>query len=194
MNRCHPRPTLWSKGYRTSIWITAPKTKMASWKSIIFNRRHIFIHGGFWIVMLDFGGVVKFGKLKGGTEIPRCRKFIKKNCYREKNSREIRTLHNKSFPFYLFPSPVSWAHGRQHDGAEQESADESAFAASNHVASVGLHPNNPEGWQWVDVEKKSLPWTSQESTPFKSLAGWWLNQPNWKILVKLEIFPKYGWK
>ena len=25
-------------------------------------------------------------------------------------------------------------------------------------------------------------------------SGWWLNQPLWKIWVKMGIFPKYGWK
>ena len=27
-----------------------------------------------------------------------------------------------------------------------------------------------------------------------TISGWWLNQPIWKIFVKLEIFPKWGWK
>ena len=26
------------------------------------------------------------------------------------------------------------------------------------------------------------------------ISAWWLNQPIWKILVKMEIFPKEGWK
>jgi len=50
------------------------------------------------------GGVVKFGNLKGGTEIPRCRKFILKNLLGEKKTAEMGTLHNKSFLFY--PEPV----------------------------------------------------------------------------------------
>ena len=28
----------------------------------------------------------------------------------------------------------------------------------------------------------------------RNISSWWLNQPLWKILVKLEIFPKWGWK
>ena len=40
-----------------------------------------------------------------------------------------------------------------------------------------------KGWHWG------------EGTPEISMkiTGWWLNQP-WKILVKMRIFPKWGWK
>ena len=41
-------------------------------------------------------------------------------------------------------------------------------------------------WKWCFF----FVWQTLSNT-FHWTSGWWLNQPNWKILAKLEIFPKF---
>ena len=38
---------------------------------------------------------------------------------------------------------------------------------------------------------KQMRWTIEKNAWKTSLSGWWLNQPIWKILVKLDHFPNF---
>ena len=46
------------------IYPPPPKTNMTNWKIPIFNRKYIFIHGGFSTVMLVVGGGINLWYIK----------------------------------------------------------------------------------------------------------------------------------
>ena len=43
-------------------------------------------------------------------------------------------------------------------------------------------------------KKRQLVESTTKFEPFSSISSWWLNQPLWKILVKLDDFPGFGVK
>ena len=59
----------------------------------------------------------------------------------------------------------------------------------------GKYPSIYKAILYTDSFVKETPKTSKDPKNCQvTYSSWWLNQPIWKILVKLGIFPKYGWK
>ena len=61
------------------------------------------------------------------------------------------------------------------------------FWDPTHLRSFGTNQPQPTKCQ---PTKPDVNLNQRKKTTNPNLAGWWLNQPLWKILVKLEIFPK----